>query len=754
MKVVLKWVALSAGVFVIFVYLIAFISMPRGIDPATYERVGGTYNVEIIRDKWGVPHVYGKLDPDVSFGLAFAHSQDDFATIQDVILATRGLMSTRLGMDGIPTDFLVNFMNGYEAVDDLYKIELSPQVRAIAEAYADGVNHYVSLHGESEDVSPYLLPVTGKDIVAGYPFKTPLFYGFDKVLGAVYEGSYDKQDKTNQASANQTDGLTLHADPMFRGASNAGDFFPKPFTAGKHPSPQLGSQGIAVSPARSGGETLLLVNSHQPLAGPVAWYEARLKSENGWDMVGGTFPGAPLILHGAGKHIGWSSTVNKPDLSDVYRLQINPENDNEYWLDDAWVAFEQRTFDITVHFFGPIRWTFEETVKISVFGPVLETDSGAFALNWAGKDEIKGLEAHYAMNRATDLLEFEDAISMGVLPSINYVVADSAGNIAHYYNAMFPKRIVDDVDWSGIVDGTDSSLAWQDYLPFASMPKTVNPSSGAVYNANNTPFEATDGNDGFAREQLELYIGVEEQMTNRAHRIKWLLQQHDKIDYDVFRKIKYDTYYDVESDVIKSLNAFLGSPEAQSVPDNMLDYKQAYIEGISMLQYWDLNTDLNNTSAALGVLTITPFIQAELQGDSPPSMKDSFSDAVKHLMKHFGVLNPKYADVNKLYRGQMSWPIAGGPDVLRAVYGHPPNNKGELVNIAGDSYILFARWDEKGAFSATSVHSFGSATLDDDSPHFDDQSPLFVEQEEKHIELDRAELLKAATSTTTFGNYR
>ncbi len=746
MKTILKRSVLFVLGLVLLIYIVAAITMPRGINPSQYSSLSDNFEVEIIRDKWGVPHIYGRTDPDVAFGLAFANAQDDFATIQDVLLATRGLMSTKLGIDGIPTDFLVKFMNGYNEVEKHYQDKLSPKVRAIAEAYADGINHYLSVHGDDEEISPYLLPVTGLDVVAGYPFKTPLFYGFDKVLGAVYDGSYGQKSYDNYGN-----GLALYRDPINNHRTRSHKF--QPFALARNNSPQLGSQGIAIAPSRSGGETLLLVNSHQPLTGPVAWYEARVKSEQGWDMVGGTFPGAPVILHGAGKYLGWSSTVNKPDLSDVYRLEVNPDDSNEYKVDGAWQRFETRTFDITVHFLGPIRWTFEEDIKLSIFGPVLETDDGVFALNWAGRNEIRGLEAHYAMNRAKNLSEFENAIKLGVLPSINYVVADREGQIAHYYNAMFPNRKENDIDWSGIIDGTSSSVAWQGYLPFSAMPKTVNPSSGAVYNANNTPFEATDGEDGYARSQLNQYIGIEHQMTNRAVRIKRLLSASETIDFEVFRQIKYDTYYDKDSDVMNALFSFLNSSESERVPTGMQEYSDAYNEGILLLRNWDLNTNLDNSAAGLGVLTVMPYIQAELRDNNPPPIQDSFANAVKHLIDHFGQVNPAYADVNKLYRGGASWAMDGGPDIVRAVYGYPPNEKGELVNVAGDSYILFARWDETGNFSATSVHSFGTATLDESSPHFADQSPLFVNKKEKHIEMDRAKLMETATSVTSFGSY-
>lgn len=728
---ILKILLLSFARILLVIYIVAVATLPSAPPNEDFAGIEANYNVEIIRDEYGVPHIYGQQDKDVAFGLAYAHAQDDLATIEDVLLATRGLMSTKLGFNGIPADYLVKFMDVNGAVDAGYDSVVSDKAKALAEAYANGLNHYISQNNVK--VSPYLMPITGKDIVAGYPFKTPLFYGFDKIIAKVYAGKYGER-------------LVMEGNVLTNPKG-----IPRPFQTTRQTAPDIGSQGIAIAPKRSGGDTLLLINSHQPLSGPVAWYETRLKSNEGWDMVGATFPGAPLILHGAGRNIGWSSTVNKPDLADVYQLTVNEQNHNQYMVDGQWLTFGEKKFDITVHFLGPIRWTFEEKIKQSIFGPVLQTDNGYFAINWAGRNEVRGLDAHYAMNKAKSLLDFEDALRLGALPSINYIVADSTGQIAHYYNAMFPKRNNVNADWKGLLDGTDSSLAWSEYLAYEKMPKTVNPSSGAVYNANNTPFESTDGNDGFSASDLTTYIGIETHMTNRATRIKRLLKESEVIDYERFREIKYDGFYDVENEIVQAIYTFLAQTSAQELAKNSDISVEIYANALAQLRSWDLNTDLDNRNAALGVLTIYPFVQARFKGLSPPSVEQSFIDAVAHLIQYFATTDIRYSQINKLYRGEKSWSLAGGPDVLRAVYGQPTNAKGELSNTAGDSYIMFARWNEKGDFSASSVHSFGSATLDKSSPHFDDQVPLFVEHREKPVILDKQQLLLRATEVIRFG---
>src|SRR5215472_12014928 len=137
------------------------------------------YQVRIRRDQFGVPHVKGATDADVAFGIGFAHSEDDFSTIQLAALATRGELAATEGIAAAPGDYIVHLMRVWETVNGKYST-LPADLRRVLEAYADGVNEYAALNPSR--VQPGLLPLTGKDIAAGFVFKTPFFYGFDSVL--------------------------------------------------------------------------------------------------------------------------------------------------------------------------------------------------------------------------------------------------------------------------------------------------------------------------------------------------------------------------------------------------------------------------------------------------------------------------------------------------------------------------------------------------------------------------------------------
>jgi len=711
-----KKILIAVTVLVASIYIGFWATAPRAVDAAQYQILADKYAVRIVRDKYGVPHIFGARDVDAAFGLAYAHAEDDFVTMQDVLLVTRGKLATLHGVDAAKTDYLVQFMGVWDVVNAGYESRIDQQTRDHAQAYADGVNYYASENPDS--IAAGLLPVTGKDIVAGFTFKTPLFYGFDQVVAAVVAGQYGT-------------GLDKVAYLQVTDA----------------PQPDLGSQGIAIAPSRSDdGYTRLLVNSHQPLTGPVAWYEARIKSDQGWDMAGSTFPGAAVILHGHGPTLGWASTVNKPDLVDVYQLTINPNNEDQYLLDGVWRDFEVEDAAIDVTFWGPIRWTFHETIYRSAHGPVFKTEKGAFAMRWAGMDEMRTLEQMLAMNKARTQTDFETALSMTASPSINYVYADKDGNIAHYYNAMMPKRPEGEkfsaIDWLGLIPGDQSDLMWQGYYPFERMPRTVNPPSGLVYNANNTPYRSSIGEGQPKPQDYQSSMGIQTNMTNRALRIEALFGSDKAISREDLHRYKYDNRYAKGSVVEQVIKRLLGMTFES---DSKLQ------EGQKLLQSWDFGTDAESRTAALGVLTTKPFVMATMRDEPEPYLLEAFQSTLTLLQKHFGRIDPKWGDVNRLVRGDKSWPLSGAPDVLRAVYGEFDEEQGLQKATAGDSYIMFVEWAPDGVLSSHSIHNFGSATLDAKSSHYDDQAPMFASEKERRLPLDMATLVAEKTSDKRIG---
>ncbi|MDE2164411.1 MAG: acylase [Alphaproteobacteria bacterium] len=662
------------------------LSQPPAPDTAVLIAHAAKYDVRIRRDTWGVPHILGRTDADVAFGLGFAHSEDDFATIQQVALATRGELAASIGPKGAVTDYLVHLFRVWETVNARYQKDLPPDVRRVAEAYADGVNYYAALHPDK--VQPGLLPLTGKDIVAGFVFKTPFFYGLDSTL------------------------RKLTAD-----------------TGGK-PLPEIGSNGVAVGPRRSAdGATRLLVNSHQPYVGPVSWYEVVLQSGEGWHVAGGLFPGSPVMLHGHNEHLGWANTVNKPDLADIYRLTINPANPDQYLLDGKWRNFEKSDAAIRVKLFGPLFWTFHREVLYAAQGPVFKTDHGVFAIRYAGMNEVRQLLQYYRLNKARNLEEWKNAMRLQALPSINYIYADEKGNIGYVYNGEFPVR-KPGFNWQGFLPGDRSDLIWHSYLPFDKIPQLWNPKSDFVFNSNNTPFQATAPEDDLKPADFPPTLGIQTNMTNRALRALETYGADTAITADAFRRYKFDLTYSVHSEIMRMIAEVL-----KVDPGNDPELKQAQ----QILRAWNRRTDIHNRGAALAVLMAMRVMPADADGPWKETPLAALKQAMAVLKKHFGRLDPEWGEVNRFRRGRLDLPIDGGPDIYRAVYGVPQKD-GTLTAVDGDTFIMFVTWDKNGKLSSESIHQFGSATLDKTSPHYSDQSPLFVAMRLKPVWFTEAEL--------------
>ena len=661
----------------------------------------GKYDVKILRDTWGVPHVFGKTDADTAYGLGYAHSEDDFATIQEVLLATRGMLASVKGMSSAPIDYMAHMMRAREVVDEKYETDISPEVRAVCEAYADGVNHYAALH--LDEAVRNLFPVTGKDVVVEFVIVSPMFFGLDSTVKGLFEDKR-QEEVTVKKAATATAQSPAKRVPM-------------------------GSNTFAVGPRRSAdGKTRININSHQPLTGPVAWYEAHLHSEEGWDCVGGLFPGSPIILHGHNRHLGWAHTVNRPDLVDIYVLDINPENPNQYKFDGEWRDLEVGTVKLKVRVFGPLRWTVERELLWSVHGPVVRRPHGTYAIRYGGMGEIRQVEQWYRMNKAKNFDEWMDAVRIRGLSSFNIGYADREGNIYYAYNARLPIR-AEGYDWKKYLPGDISETLWTEYLPFEKLPQVLNPPSGFIQNCNNCPFHTTTGEGNPNPDDYSDALGIETLMTNRALRALELLGGDESITEEEFYAYKFDVAYSEKSPIPGVRQAIL---DATPADDPVVK------EALDVFRAWDLRTDKGNTGAAIAITTLEPIVRAVYFDREPPDYVKTFTKNAHKLHEAFGRIDVPWAEVNRLRRGGLDLGLSGGPDTLRAAYGHMGED-GRLWVHSGDCYILIATFDENGVTSQ-SIHQFGAATLDETSQHYADQMPLFVECKMKPVWLDEADI--------------
>lgn len=676
--------------------------------PATTFAPEHEWDVVIRRDTWGVPHIYGKTDADTAYGLGYAHCEDDFRTIEDAFIAGRALGGAVHGPDAAPIDYIVHLLGVWDSVNAKYDTDLSPATRRLVEAYATGINTYHEQHPD-ESLLPELYPVTGKDIVAGFVMKAPFFYGLDNNILELFGDTRRREVSTKTAAADFD---------IVEAMRVAGDYFSRGM--------ERGSNTFSVGPSRSAdGGTYLNVNSHQPFTGPVAWYEAHLKSDEGWDMVGGLFPGMPVIGHGHNRNLGWAMTVNSPDLVDTYVLEMNPDNPNQYRFDGEWRDLEvgEVTLQVKVNPDSPMKMNVRREVLRSVHGPAVRTPHGVYAIRYAGMGDIRQVEQWYLMNKARSREEWFAAMTMQSIASLNVGYADRDGNIAYIYNAKLPVR-APGWDWEKYLPGNTSKTLWRNHLPFNDLPMVVNPESGFVQNCNSTPFHTTIGTDnpnvGFYSDDF----GIETHMTNRGLRALELLGPDESITFEEFERYKYDLKYSKDSFLARLLRLIANQPKSD---DALLEEARGLLAG------WDLSTDENSRGAALAVITGLPLFNNIGNMPEPAKALDSLRSAAELLQGEYGRIDVPWKQINRIVRGEVDMGLGGGPDVLHAVYGGFDEERVRYTARAGDTLVLLVRWDPDGAVSSKILHQFGSATSHPESPHYADQVPLFVRNELREV---------------------
>lgn len=680
------------------IFILLF-NIAMAFDVSSYNGLGEKYDVTIYRDSWGVPHIYGVKDEDVAFGFAFAHSEDDFKTIQDVVLQTRGKLSSVYGKKMVGVDYMTNLLRVRENVEDKYESLISNDVKGVIQAYVDGLNYYGSLH-QDESIKG-LLPITEHDIVSGFVFRTQFLYGLDYYFNLLY------------SSRKQKDKPEL------------------PETIWRDSAP-MGSNSFAVAPNRTeDDETYLLINAHQPWNGPIAWYEVHLHSEEGWNMVGGTLPGSPVVFLGHNDYLGWAHTLNAPDLIDIYELEINPEDDSQYLFEGEWVDFEVYDSPMNIKLLKLFNIKFNKEIRWSLHGPVLDLKHGVYAIRYAAMDEIRQIEQWFKMNKSENFSDWEDAIKLRYIPSLNCMYADNSGNIFYIYNAAFPKRS-SKFDWKDYLPGESSEALWTELEEYKYLPKLYNPESGFLQNCNSTPFNTTDGPDNPIESSFPDKLGIEKYMTNRALRSLEMFSSDKAISKDDIFIYKYDMRYSEKSAIAQYVDEILDAD--LPLDDPIIN------EAVEVLKDWDLNTDPNNKGAALAILSTKPYLKDYYEKISESKLVEHFVDAAELLKKKYGEIDVSWENVNRMIRGDNNWGLGGGPDIMHSIYGNLKNN-GELEAFAGDSYILFVSWDKDGKVSSRSVHQYGAATTKENSPHYSDQSFLFANRKLKDVWFEKEEII-------------
>jgi acyl-homoserine-lactone acylase len=726
-----KWIGRVAAALVIIV-LVAFVALATW-EPFWAKREGikppeASYSAEIIRDEFGVPHIYGERDRDVAYGVAIAHSEDDFATLQDVVAMARGRYGAIAGQDGAAIDYVYHLLDARGTADRHYP-GLPEDTRALFEAYATGLNDYAEQNPDEVKLGN-LFPVNGKDVAAGFALRQPFFFGLNNVIEPLVAGEDLRAEYGPDIPGYPREGTPARAE----GQDDAEKVAYSPF--GKDAA-HNGSNAFAVTPEKSGGPTILVSNSHQPWRGGVAWYELVVESEEGWHYAGANFPGSPFPFLGHNEALGWTNTVNTPDMVDVYELELD-ETGNSYRFGGEWRDLETRTVTLPVKL-GPITLPIRRDVHRSVHGPVIINDRGAFAFRYGGIDNLGQLDAYYRMNKAESLEEWEAILARMNIPSTNFIYGDQEGNIAYVYNAALPDR-PEGPNWRGVLDGSDPALVWEGPVDYEELPRYLNPASGWLYNANNAPYTAAGAGSDLSPDEFAPELGVELKQTNRSRRAWKLMTEAERLDRETLEEIKYDTGYE-RSGYVAELWDDLAALDLSDDPG--LDKARNLLLG------WDFRADNIGRADSLALLMIREFMSSSYQNNPWPDVREELAKAVDHLETHFGRIDPPMGELLRLRQGDVDLPLDGGSDTLRASTLWDVDDDGRLAVRHGDSFIQWVEWLPGERVASRSIQPFGSATTRPQSPHYTDQSTLFIQHRLKPVHFWREDVLANAVTRKT-----
>jgi acyl-homoserine-lactone acylase len=661
-----------------------------------------TKNIQIARDHFGIPHIFAPTDAEAAYGLAWAHSEDDFQHIQENLLAAQGHLAEVTGKEGALFDYLVQFMGIDTLVDKLYATSFTEPFKKVLEGYAAGFNAYAAAHPK-EVLLKRAFPTSAIDIIKGYTLNSSLMSGIGIALQAITRNQVEEYNNLNDG--------------------------------GK------GSNAFAISPSRTAdGKTWLAVNSHQPLEGRFAWYEAHVNSGEGWNIIGGLFPGGVSIFVGTTPTLGWAHTVNFNIWGDVHKLKLNPKNKMQYEYDGKWLNFGERKAKLKVKVAG-IKLGIKKRILSTEYGPVLETKHGWYALRFPAYSEIRSAEQWFNMNKAKNWKEFEKAIKMEAIASFNIIYGDKDGNIFFQSGGHYPDRDPK-LDWKQPITSASSKHKWTKLLPYEKKPATFNPECGFVYNANNSPLQCTGQNCNLDM----LFPGLQTFGTNRGSRFAELLDAHKgTFSWDDFLKIKYDKSYSHSAQYMKRFSPMYAL-DATKYPD--------IADAIALLKKWDWSGEGSSREAGFAMVVHqnvahksgVPF--GFLYVLEKPIPEETFVAAIREAKRFLiatqGRIDPKLEEISRHIRGNVNLPISGLPDVLRATNPELYNKKkGIFRNTGGDGYIQLVKYGKDGSIEINAINAYG-ASAHPDSKHYADQMELFVQEKTRPMTFDKAQILRDA----------
>jgi acyl-homoserine-lactone acylase len=616
-----------------------------------------------------------------------------------MLIAGQGRSGQLLGKEGAKRDFLLHAFDVHGVVDSKFDEVFSEEFKQYIDGYAQGLNAYAASYPD-EVLLPGLFPIEGKDVVYTNVFAACIVSGAHNEVAKILNGDYDAS------------------------------------------STWLGSNAMAFNANKTDdGSVILVINPHQPMEGPFSWYEAHLCSNEGLNILGGLFPGGPAVFLGSNENLGWAHTVNKLDIVDVFRLEMDEKKNLSYRFDGEWLDLDRRLTFLKVKLSNILTVPIPKMTYWSKYGATVRSkDGGFYSVRMAANQTINTIEQMYRMNKASNFDEFYEALSMEAYPRYNIVYADREGNIMYLNNGLMPKRN-EDYNWASVVRGDTSATLWTEFHPIQERPQVINPECGYVFNTNNTPFNATCASENLNPTHYPAYFGFEAGDNNRAARLMELMNDCGSVGLEDAKQIKFDCQFPDSSAFLASIDNFM-KLDPNKFPE--------VAESIVKMQNWDKRADKDSEAAGMFMLTyhyifdkLNLGVEAFIDGlDIEDELYvEAVSYANQHLIEYFKTLDVTLGELQVHVRGDKEFGVSGFADALAANYNQP-YTQGRFKTFVADSYVQFAQW-KNGELSLETLHPYGASNRDW-SKHYNDQMELYVNQQTKRMTLNRDEIFANA----------
>jgi acyl-homoserine-lactone acylase len=686
-------------------------------------------NVTIIRDKWGIPHIYGKTDADAVFGLLYAQCEENFPRIEKNYLEMMGRLSEAEGKDQLYEDLEMRLI--YDSTAAIKDYQTCPAwFRKLLDAFADGINYYLVKN-------PSVKPVVLKKF---YPWFALLYT--DGSIGPTQTGGLSMRD----------------VGTLYKFSDSASTAYHAPIIPEYEIDP-MGSNGFAIAPSRSQSKNAMLyINPH------VTFYfrsEVQMVSEEGLNAYGAVTWGQFFVYQGFNEHCGWMHTSSSADVADLYREKIQKRGDSIlYEYDGKWQPVKSR--QITLQYkAGDLRKKESITTYATHHGPVVGMRNGEWLSLKERNRSLESLMQSWMRTKANGFEEFKKVMDMRANNSNNTVFADDKGNIAYWHGNFMPVRDAT-LNWNLPVDGSISSTEWRGIHKLEEIVHLYNPASGWIQNCNSTPYTAS-GNNSPQQDNYPPYMAPDGENFRAINAVR-LLDKKSNLSLDqLIKEVGYSRYLSAFEVLLPPLFAAYGELEES---DSLRDQLR---EPILMLRSWDRNAAATSIACALAIewaLRILPKAPPVKSPEQASNAVKQFSGAIQNtssrerllllratmqdLENRFGTWLVPFGDINRYQRADRfddAQPsLAVG--LAAATWGslpsfgtRRPNTTNKRYGVYGNSFVACVEFGKR--LKAKSIVT-GGQSFDPKSKHYTDQASMYIEGNFKDVLFYKEDVLKNA----------